>query len=315
MGLLAYNPPFPHSLAIRTRERRLVMNLVVGATGMLGGEVCRILASSGHPVRALVRKSSAPEKLSALEALGAEIAYGDLKDPASLAPACGGIRAVISTASSTLSRQEGDSIESVDERGQLNLVEAAERVGVAHFVLISFPPIGVEFPLQSAKRAAEERLRRGPMTHTIFQPTFFMEVWLSPALGFDPANGRVRIYGEGHNPISWISCRDVATFAVAALDNPRANNAVIKLGGPEALSPLDVVQLAERMFGKKIAVEHVPEDALRGQHQSAANSLQKSFAGLMLSYAAGEVVEMGDTLRAFRAQRLRSVREHLQAAA
>jgi uncharacterized protein YbjT (DUF2867 family) len=288
------------------------MNLIVGATGLLGGEICRLLTARGKPVRALVRHTSGPEKVAMLKGLGAEIVYGDLKMPESLDAACRGARAVISTASSTLSRQEGDSIETVDQRGQLNLVEAAERADVRHFVLISFPPISAAFPLQSAKRAAEERLRRGRMTYTILQPTFFTEVWLSPALGFDPANATAQIYGAGQNRISWISFQDVAKFAVAALDNPSAANAVIKLGGPEALSPLEVVELAEQTFGKKIAVQHVPEDALR-QHATAADSLQKSFAALMLSYAAGETIDMTATLRAFPGQQLKSVREHFQA--
>ena len=182
-------------------------------------------------------------------------------------------------------------------KGQLNLIEAAEEAGVKHFVLISFPNVDIDFPLQSAKRAVEDRLRRGRMTYTILQPTFFTEVWLSPALGFDPAHATARIYGGGHNKISWISFPDVAKFAVAALDNPRAVNAVIKLGGPDTLSPLEVVRLAEQVFGKTIVVQHVPEDALRAQHGAATDPLQQSFAALMLYYARGDAIDMTETLR------------------
>ena len=289
------------------------MNLVVGATGMVGSEICRLLNAQGKPLRALVRKTSAPEKIAALKALGAEIVVGDLKDPVTLANACRGSRAVISTASSTISKQAGDSIESVDAQGQLNLIDAAEQAGAGHFVLVSFPGVDFDFPLQSAKRTAEKRLRDGQMMYTILQPTVFTEVWLSPALGFDPANGTAQVYGAGHNRISWISFHDVAKFAVAVLENPRAMNATIKLGGPEALSPLEVVRLAEQTFGKTVNVQHVPEDALRGQYESASESLQKSFAALMLYYAAGDTIDMAETLRAFPGQQLKSVREHLQA--
>jgi uncharacterized protein YbjT (DUF2867 family) len=289
------------------------MNLIVGATGLLGGEICQLLAERGNAVRALVRETSNSERVTRLRGLGAEVAHGDLKDPASLAAACRGVTAVVSTASSTLSRQEGDSIESVDRQGQLNLIEAAEGAGVKQFVLISFPHVDIDFPLQSAKRAVEERLRRGRMTYTIFQPTFFTEVWLSPALGFDPTNAMAQIYGVGQNKISWISVRDVAQFAVAALGNPHATNAVIKLGGPDALSPIEVVRLAEQAVGKTVVVQHVPEEALRAQHDAATDSLQQSFAGLMLYYAHGDVIDMADTLRAFPVRQLKSVREYLQA--
>jgi uncharacterized protein YbjT (DUF2867 family) len=291
------------------------MNLIVGATGILGSEICRLLAEKGVPVRALVRSTSNPDKVAQLKALKAEVVIGDLKDRRSLDAACRGATAVISTASSTLSRQEGDSIESVDREGQVNLVDAAEAAGVKHFVLISFPKVDVDFPLQRAKRAVEGRLQRSGMSYTILQPTFFTEVWLSPALGFDPKNGKAQVYGSGSRKISWISFQDVAKFAVAALDPRLAPNATIKLGGPEALSPLEAVRLAEQVVGKPIEVQHVPEEALRAQHGAATDSLQQSFAGLMLYYAGGDVIEMADTLRTFPIQPLKSVRAHFQGVA
>src|SRR6476661_2657265 len=148
------------------------------------------------------------------------------------------------------------------------------------------------------------------MTHTILQPTFFMEVWLSPALGFDAANGTAQIYGEGQNKISWISFQDVARFAEAALDSARAPNRTVKLGGPEALSPLEVVRAVENSTGRSIAVQHVPEAALRAQYSGATDSLQRSFAGLMLYYTSGDVIDMTEALRIFPLERLRTVRDH-----
>jgi uncharacterized protein YbjT (DUF2867 family) len=288
------------------------MNLIVGATGILGSEICRLLAEKRQPVRALVRSTSNPDKVAQLKALKAEVVIGDLKDRRSLDAACRGVTAVVSTASSTLSRQEGDSIESVDREGQVNLVDAAEAAGVKHFVLISFPSVDIDFPLQRAKRAVEGRLQRSGMSFTVLQPTFFTEVWLSPALGFDPKNAKAQIYGSGSHKISWISFQDVAKFAVAALDPSLAPNAIIKLGGPEALSPLEAVRLAEQVVGRPIEVQHVPEEALRAQHSAATDSLQQSFAGLMLYYASGDVIEMAGTLRTFSIQPLKSVRAHFQ---
>jgi uncharacterized protein YbjT (DUF2867 family) len=288
------------------------MDLIVGATGMLGREICHLLRERGRAVRALARDSSDSTVVSRLRATGAEIVTGDLKDRASLEAACRGVTAVITTASSTLSRQPGDSIDAVDRQGQLDLIEAAEAAGVQRFVLISFASVDLEFPLQSAKREVEARLQRSRMTYTILQPTCFDEVWLSPALGFDVTNATARIYGDGHSRTSWISLHDVALFAVAALDSPRAAKAIIRLGGPEALSPLDVVQLAERLTGRPFAVQHVPQAALRAQYDAATDPMEKTFAALMLYYARGDVIDMAEPLRAFPVPPLRSVYEHLQ---
>jgi hypothetical protein len=104
----------------------------------------------------------------------------------------------------------------------------------------------------------------------------------------------------------------VARFAAASLDNPAAPNRVIKLGGPEALSPLEVVQVFENLTGRKFTVTHVPEEALRTQQATAAESLQEAFAALMLYYAHGDVIDMKPALGIFpeQASRLTSVRDY-----
>jgi uncharacterized protein YbjT (DUF2867 family) len=275
------------------------MTLVVGATGMLGSEICRGLAERAIPVSGLVRAGTEPSRLDKLRAQGVTLHQGDLKEHRTLETACAGSTTIISTASSTLSRQPGDSIQSVDEQGQLNLLAAAKASGVKHIVFISFPPMPEDFPLQRAKRRMESSLIASGLTYTILQPTFFMEVWLGPALGFDIAKGSVRIYGSGNNGISWISFIDVAKFAVAAIDNGAANDTVMELGGPQTLSPLEVVRLCEERAGHPFVVERVPEEALRAQKAAATDPVQESFAGLMLACAAGQSIDMRKVLEIF----------------
>ena len=179
------------------------MNLVVGATGLVGGEICRRLAEQGKPVKALVRTTSDPAKVDALEASGVAIAIGDLKDRSSLDAACQGVTAVISTASATLSRQEGDSLKTVDSEGQIRLVDAAKGAGVEQFVFVSFrnrENPSLQYPLKVAKRAVEDHLMENGLTYTVLQASWFMEVWLSPALGFDFANAKAQIYGADPRP-------------------------------------------------------------------------------------------------------------------
>lgn len=286
------------------------MILVAGATGVLGGEVCRLLAGRGDQVRALVRATANPERLVALKKLGAVLAEGDLKDAVSLARACRGAGAVISTASSTLSRQSGDSIQTVDLEGQMRLVDAAKSAGVGRFVFISFRNNpAIDYPLTKAKRAVERRLKASGLNYTVLQASYFMEVWLNPALGFDYPNAKVRVYGAGRNRISWISFADVAQFGVAVLAKPEAREAVLEIGGPEALSPLEAVKIFEEESGRKFAVEHVPEEALQAQKASAADPMSETFAGLMLQYAAGDEIDMRRTLETFPVK-LTSVRQY-----
>ncbi len=287
--------------------------LLVGATGLLGPDICRWLRAGNHEVRALIRPTAAAQRRAALEALGVEFAEGDLKDQASLARACVGVRAVISTASSTLSRQPGDSIESVDHEGQLALVDAARRAGVERFVFVSFRDNPrIQYPLTTAKRAVERAIQASGMAYTILQASYFMEVWLTPALGFDPANGKVRLYGEGNRALSWISCRDVARAAAEAVTQDVGRNMIVELGGPQPLSPREVVRMFEAAGAGEIVTETVPESALEAQMNAAADSLQKSFAGLMLQCAAGDAIDTTPATRLFPFQ-MASVRDFITA--
>lgn len=286
------------------------MILVVGATGLLGSEVCREIVAQGLPFRALVRPGAT--KAQSLEAQGAEIVFGDLKDRGSLAEACRGVRTVISTASSTLSRRQGDSIESVDRMGQIELVDAARNAGVRQFIFVSYNhKRELDCALSRAKAEVEQLLIHSGMQYTILRASFFMEVWLSPGLGFDLANAKATVYGTGDQRISWIAVADLARFIVACVDNPNAVNREIQVGGPEALSPRDVIRLCEEATGRRFDVQLVPVAALREQRAQETDPLQHSFATLMLSAAGGDAIDMRRVTQEFPIQ-LTTVRDYVK---
>ncbi len=257
--------------------------LVVGATGFLGTEICRRLAEKGTPPLALVRESSDPARVEALRELQAEIVVGDLRDRDSLDRACVGVDVVFSTATSII--REGE-ISAVDGKGQLNLVDAAREGGVTRFVYVSFEELGTGSPLEHAKRAVEERLRGSGIRYTILRAGLFHETWLTPATGFDAANGTVNVYGSGEAEVSWIALSDVATAAVNSLDEPETENAIVPIAG-ERLSYKDVVAVFEEVTGRDIAVQQVPAEALAAQRDASTDEREQSFAGLMFGVAAG----------------------------
>jgi len=288
------------------------MNLVVGATGRLGSEICRRLTVAGKPVRALVRATSDQAKVDALISHGVELAQGNLRDRASLDAACRGVEAVISTTSAMPASYDpvGNNIQNVDIEGVSNLIAAAQAAGVGRFVYTSFSGgIDLDFPLRNAKRTVEGRLKESGLTYTILRPSYFMESWLSPAVGFDYPGAKAQIYGEGKKPISWISVGDVAQFAVESQDNPAARNATLELGGTEALSPRQVVHIFEESGGRPFEVAYVPVAALQEQRKAATDGMQASFVALMLCYAQGDAIDMRETLQAF-PLKLKTVKEY-----
>jgi uncharacterized protein YbjT (DUF2867 family) len=265
--------------------------LVVGATGVVGSQIVGGLQQRNKQVRALVRGGVAHPKTEALRALAAEIVDGDLTRPETLDRACQDVETVITTATSMPSGAN-DGLRRVDHDGSLALIAAAERANVRKFIYVSYSGnIQEECPLSAAKRTCEAQLLDGPMQAVILRPSYFMEMWLSPALGFDPLHGSARIYGSGEAKGNYISAFDVADFAVAAaIRDHSTKNTVLEMGGPDALSQLDAVAIFERTLGSKVRLDFVPLEALQEQHR-ASDPLQKTFAALMLGYAKGDVID------------------------
>ena len=147
------------------------------------------------------------------------------------------------------------------------------------------------------------------MNYTVIQASYFMEVWLSPALGFDYPNATARICGLGTSPVSWVSFADVAEMCAIAVRHPAAARRTIEFGGPDSLSLLHVVALFEEIGGKSFKLEHVPEQMLRAQYEGATDSLQKTFAALMLASVQGDAMDMSPIIQQF-AIKLTSVEKY-----
>lgn len=265
-----------------------MMNLVVGATGVVGGEMCRLLIERGERVRALVRPSSDAERVNQLRGGGAELALGDLKSRSSLDAACAGIDVVFSTATSLLSRQPSDSITAVDLDGQRSLIDAAVAGGVRRFVFVSALAIEANSIFTDAKLQVEDYLRRSGLDFIVLKASCFMDVWLTPHVGFDAAAGTATLYGDGQRTMRWVLSRDVARVAVDAATRAELAKSTVSVGGPDALSPLEVVAIFESITQRKFQVTHVPVEQLEAQLAGATNPTEQAFAALMLRYAAGD---------------------------
>jgi uncharacterized protein YbjT (DUF2867 family) len=204
------------------------MNLVVGATGTVGGRIATELARKGEPVRAMVRSESPGREqgphtpVSALESAGIEIVTGDLTDPATLPPALEGVRRVLCTASTA--KREVD-FQGTDVEGVQALVDAAVGAGVEQFVFVSALGASPDAAgdLLRGKWLVEEHLRKSGLPWTILQPVLFMEDWIGGLLGLQlQVPGPVVILGGTDRRFSYVASSDVADLAVAAVGRPEA---------------------------------------------------------------------------------------------
>ena len=231
--------------------------LVVGATGKLGFRICAGLIRNGHKVRGLVRAGST--RAGELSQAGVEVFHGDLKDAASLDAACRGMNVIVSTATAVVSAGSGNSLAAVDRDGHKALLTAAEKNGVQKLVFVSLSPNLPEVsPLIACKRDIERAVRASSLKWTILQPSYFMEIWFGPELGWDLRQGKGQFFGPGAARASSISIEDVAAYGIASVTEPKSDNQDIPLGGPEAVSLIEVVKIFEHVSGRKFSIKKIP---------------------------------------------------------
>jgi len=274
------------------------MILVVGATGLVGGMIARTLLSQGRPLRVLVREGSDHR---ALIDAGAETALGDLKDPASLATACRGVDVLITTASAG-QRGGADTPQTVDLEGNRNLITAARAARVTQFIYVSALTAAVDHPvpLPRAKAETEVTLRTSGLPYTTLAANGIMDVMLPMVVGDRARSGQpVTLVGEGRRRHSFVTARDIAAFAVAAVGHPAALNRRIPIGGPEPISWRDIVAGYERALGLAIPVRSIAPGELLPDLPPVPG-LTELVSGLLAALETFDSpVEMAETSRTF----------------
>ncbi len=212
------------------------MILVTGASGNLGGELVRVLASAGEEVRALTRGSrpaALPEDV--------ESVTGDLDRPETLATALEDVRGVF-----LLSGYQ-------DMPGVLAEIR---RAGVERIVLLSSGAVAggdtsnviVRYNVVSETAASESGV-----PWTILRPSGFM----SNALRWVPqlrAGDVVRAPFAGVQ-IAAIDPSDIAAVAARVLSSTGHEGHTYRLSGPEALLPAEQVRMLAGVLGRDLHFE------------------------------------------------------------
>jgi uncharacterized protein YbjT (DUF2867 family) len=215
------------------------------------------LLASGEEVRAMTR---ALAKVDELKMLGARPIRGNLADPESLEFAVRGARVVIASAHSILGRGH-ESSETVDDAGHRSLIDAAKTAGVEHFIYTSVFQASPDHPIDfwRTKARIEQYLKDSGITYTIVRPTSFMDTHAYMLIGKAVIEGkRVMLTGKGRNPRNMVASEDVAKVVVGALRIASLRGETIEVGGPENVSGHDVVDVFERVSGRKAKVGHIP---------------------------------------------------------
>ncbi len=217
------------------------MNLVTGATGLLGSHIAEHLVQAGQPVRVLVRATS---DTSFLDRLGVEKVVADLADPASLAKACQGIEVVYHAAARVGDWGPWHEFQRDTIDATANLAQAVQKAGVRRFVHISSisaygHPNGKNLVMDetaelgmnlhrwsyytTAKVEAEKRLwqmhREQGLPLTVIRPSWIYGVRDRTSIArlhrmF--TTGKIKILGNGQNRLNTVYAGNVADACLLA---------------------------------------------------------------------------------------------------
>ncbi|MEN0078937.1 MAG: SDR family oxidoreductase [Pseudomonadota bacterium] len=233
--------------------------VVVGATGLVGGQVVDELLKSGVSVQAIVRD---PERAKPLAERGVVLHRGDLKDAGSLRRALdeigSGLDALITTAYGYSRRQKGDSLSSVDDIGNQNLISAAEAAGVKRFVFTSVLTAdkAVSVPHFHQKARTEDVLAASGLDWIALRPGGFLDTLLEFNID-NLRKGRLIVPSDHEAPASTILSRDVARCLAEAATKGNSGERV-DLGMDRPTNIIEIAALLSKALGREIVPSRPP---------------------------------------------------------
>lgn len=259
------------------------MNLVTGATGLLGSHIIEKLTAAGQPVRALVRATSDSRLL---DAWGVEKAVGDVTQPDSLSDALRGVSTVYHAAAKVGDWGPWREFVAVSVDGTRNMLAAARDAEVKRFLHVSSisayghpdgeglvldesAPLGVnlhKWSYYSRAKAEAERLawaayERGDVPVTVVKPS-----WLygprdrasMPRLVRAVRAGKAKIIGDGSNRLNLTYAANEAEGCILAATHDGAVGQSYNLSNDGVITQGEYLNKIAECLGCEPVAKHVP---------------------------------------------------------
>ncbi|HFA47469.1 MAG TPA: NAD-dependent epimerase/dehydratase family protein [Bacteroidetes bacterium] len=256
--------------------------LVTGATGYIGHQLTRRLASLGHSVNALYRSGTKAKELENLP--GVCLHKGDLLDPGSLQRAAEGCDAVFHVAAFAKPwHKDPQTFFRINVKGAENVFCAAKKMGARRVVFTS--TAGVISPSEGSPTSESSPRRQGFFTHyerskaqaeavaKQMSAGGFETITVNPSRVYgpgrmgagNPANKMVRLYlqgkfrllpGNGKSIGNYVFINDVVEGHIQAMEKGRGGERYI-LGGQNA-SFIEFFEMLAKVSGKDFRMFKMP---------------------------------------------------------
>ncbi len=240
------------------------MILITGASGFVASHLIPRLRQDSNVLRCLVTNEAEGARI---KAPGADLAVGNMTDPASLRAAMFEVDTVIHLVA--VIREKGqNTFQRVNVEGTKNVVEAAKGAGVKRFIhmgaLGATPDPAYKY--LNSKWLGMEAVKNSGLDYSILQPS----VMFGEGAGFIASLVRsinmapliVPIAGDGKTKLQPIWVGDVVSCIMKLLAGEKRGE-TCQIGGPEIMSYDAMIDQILRSLGKKKTKIHVPRWLMR----------------------------------------------------
>jgi 2-alkyl-3-oxoalkanoate reductase len=264
------------------------MNLITGATGLLGSHIAEQLVAAGQRVRVLVRGNS---DTKFMDSLGVEKVPGDVTDAASLAAAFDGVERVYHAAAQVGDWGPWERYVAVTIQGTANMLAAAKKARVKRFLQVSSisayghpdgaglvldetAPLGVslhKWSYYSRAKVEAEKLawaahNAGDVPVTVVKPS-----WLygprdrasMPRLIHAIRAGKAKLIGDGTNRLNLTHAANEAEGCILAATTEKALGQNYNLSNDGVITQGEYFNAIAAAIGAKPVTRTVPYKVAR----------------------------------------------------
>ncbi len=224
------------------------MIAVAGATGYIGGLLCKQLREEGQELRVPARH---PERAGELKEAGCEVVQADVLDADTLGPALDGVEVAYYLVHSMGRGSDGD-FAARDHEGAENFAAAAADAGVKRVVYLG--GLGEGSKHLDSRHETAEILRRGEVPVVYFRA--------AAVLGAGSESFRTAFYLVRRLPVMvtprWVTTRtqpvavaDAVAYLAAAADLGLPAEREIEIGGPDVTTYGGMIDELARALGRR----------------------------------------------------------------
>ncbi|WP_417595211.1 NAD(P)H-binding protein [Parasphingorhabdus sp.] len=222
--------------------------VVTGATGTIGRDVVRLLAETGHEVRALGRSEA---KLAEIDGPNVAPVAADNLDTAAVSDAAkrADVMVMITAAAPDAAAQA------------FSLLSAAKQAGVRKVVRVSAIKAAPDGPTDNTRQHAqtEADICASGLEYVFLRPSYFMQNMFMAAETIAGDGSFSFAMGEGS--IGMIDTRDIAACAMHCTLSDQWNGQTLELTGPESISFDEIARRLATALKKPVSYNPITPQA------------------------------------------------------